>query len=70
GISSTVHSAKAWGLLTKRRSAAETESREATPRRQPPTVGDAPERMEPAADETDPITRVIEDALRAAGLMK
>jgi poly(hydroxyalkanoate) depolymerase family esterase len=65
GISATVHSAKSWGLLNQRRSAllpgVNTSERTA--------VTDArPSRA--AEDRHDPITAVIEDALRKAGLMK
>jgi poly(hydroxyalkanoate) depolymerase family esterase len=63
GISATVHSAKSWGLLDKR---AKAQARPATRASVAAGVQAVPDRR-PAPDR---ITRVIEDALRAAGLMK
>ena len=72
GISSTVHSAKTWGLLGERRTAvapaappasAAAEAAAAAPPWETAASASAPPR-------TDRITRVIEDALRKAGLMK
>lgn len=66
GISSTVHSAKTWGLLSTRRDEAAVKSHirgvaePITPRASPMPRVAAPDR----------ITRVIEDALRTAGLLK
>jgi poly(3-hydroxybutyrate) depolymerase len=63
GISATVHSAKTWGLLGRRVTAAPAVTSEAA------TSGASP--AEPAkVPAPDRITRVIEDALRSAGLMK
>ena len=73
GISSTVHSAKTWGLLGERRIAvapaappasAAAEAAAAAPPWETGASASAPPRA------TDRITRVIEDALRKAGLMK
>lgn len=68
GISSTVRSAKTWGLLKRRRTAA-TVPGKALASRSPTAEG--PNGTKPAPEESlNPITRIIEDALRAAGLMK
>jgi poly(hydroxyalkanoate) depolymerase family esterase len=74
GISSTVRSAQTWGLLSRRHvpetapggaepgpaGGAERPDAAVSPRERPMRTGVA----------SDPITRVIEDALRKAGLMK
>jgi poly(hydroxyalkanoate) depolymerase family esterase len=71
GISSTVHSAKSWGLLGERRPAVERRaapsSAEAEAATTPPWETAASAGAPPRADR---ITRVIEDALRKAGLLK
>lgn len=68
GISSTVHSARTWGLLGERKrkpaSAAKT-ARPAPTARQPRQTGTARQATQPHH-----VGKVIEDALRAAGLMK
>lgn len=68
GISSTVESAKTWGLLKTRSMDVGREGDVRPMERQllnTPLLGAA---INP--DGTDRITRVIEDALRAAGLME
>jgi poly(3-hydroxybutyrate) depolymerase len=66
GISSTVHSAKSWGILGRRRKVAEP-AKAAVDTAASKTTG-VPEA--PAATPAkDRITQVIEDALRKAGLM-
>ena len=67
GISSTVHSAKTWGLLGERRRMQEVEDGK-TAAEDVPVLADTRTRAQPAA--ADPIRRVIEEALRSAGLMK
>jgi poly(3-hydroxybutyrate) depolymerase len=57
GISSTVHSARTWGLLGKHKSRPAT-AKAATPNRAT------------SAAQPHQVGKVIEDALRAAGLMK
>ena len=71
GISSTVHSAKTWGLLNERR----TPARRPTPQAPPEAPIETPAARgayasAAAPQRADRITRVIEDALRKAGLMK
>jgi poly(hydroxyalkanoate) depolymerase family esterase len=71
GISSTVHSAKTWGLLNERRTEVRHEPRPAARGADAETVAlpdGPPSTALPRG--TDSITKVIEDALRKAGLMK
>lgn len=70
GISSTVHSAKSWGLLGERRAAAPQKTPQAAsvPLLEAAPPGAAP--FAPGPHGTDRIGQVIEDALRKAGLMK
>ena len=68
GISSTVHSAKTWGLLNERRTAVHR-----TPQARGEARVETAAALDPSAARrhgTDRITQVIEDALRKAGLMK
>lgn len=61
GISSTVWLARAWGLMTSKMESAEIATSEPGPsRNEPPT---------PAVHD-DPVTTIINSALRAAGLMR
>lgn len=69
GISSTVHSAKTWGLLNQRQGEADGENRNPAGRSPPPATG-VQLSPEPALDGRGSITRVIEDALKTAGLMR
>ncbi len=71
GISSTVHSARTWGLLSVRRErtvderAVARSSRPSGATRRPPALGTALR-----APGADGIAHVIENALRSAGLMQ
>jgi poly(3-hydroxybutyrate) depolymerase len=69
GISSTVHSAKTWGLLIERRSMASYDAGCAA-QKDSRTTSVSPDSTAPAAGGPDNIRRVIEDALRSAGLMR
>ncbi|MEO6153349.1 MAG: PHB depolymerase family esterase [Croceibacterium sp.] len=74
GISSTVHSARTWGLLGQRRTPDRNELAPDPVSQSSPALGrTAPLPRAAEASPTpanDAITKVIEDALRAAGLMK
>ena len=70
GISSTVHSAKTWGLLNERRAAVRCNTRQAPAHAQVETAAAPDEHTSAQPHGTDRITQVIEDALRKAGLMK
>lgn len=70
GISSTVQSAKTWGLLDHHRSDFDGKTEYVAQQGRPPAALDARPGDQPAADEARSLTRVIEDALKAAGLMK
>lgn len=67
GISSTVQSAKTWGLLTKRKSTAPVGAPHRPVERE--AAIDLPPHEAVTAGAPDRITRVIEDALRRAGLL-
>ena len=68
GISSTVQSAKTWGLLTQRRQKVSS-SNEGKPDTDSAPVHPVGGATSPIGDR-DRITRIIEDALKAAGLIK
>lgn len=69
GISSTVHSAKTWGLLNERHRASDAPRGQA-PATDLPVLPSTRTSAQAFVDGADPIRRTIEDALRAAGLMK